>query len=93
MSTPDSRYYYMDSLSKLKSERKLLRMQTKLKEDEFRVQWDTLKEFVSWGNVRMLIDEKLTPMKNIFGIASGAFSTIISLIAGRHRRRGCGCDF
>lgn len=89
MGTPDSRYYYIDSLSKLKSERKLLKMQTKLKEDEFRVQWDTLKEFVSWDNIRMLIDEKLAPVRNIFGIASNAFSTIMSLIANR-RRRGCG---
>ncbi len=86
MSTPGSKYYYIDSLSKLKSERKLLRMQSKLKEDEFRLQWDTLKEFVSWGNIRMLIDEKLTFVKNIVGIASGAFSTIISLIANRHNR-------
>ena len=86
MSVPDNKYYYIDSLSKLKSERKLLRMQAKLKEEEFRVQWDTLKEFVSWENIRMLIGERLTVVKSIFGIASGAFSTIISLIANRHNR-------
>ncbi len=86
MSTPESRYYYIDSLSKLRLERKLLKMQTRLKEDEFRNQWETFKEFVSWGNIRMLIDEKLAPLRNIAGIASTAFSTIMSMIANRRRR-------
>lgn len=89
MSTPESRYYYISSLSKLKSERALLRMHTKMKEDEFRIQWQTLKEFVSWGNIRLLIEEKLTPLRNIGGIASGALSTIVSLFINRHRRRSC----
>ncbi len=87
MGTPDSRYYYIDSLNRLRSEKALLKVHTKIKEDAFRSQWDTLKEFVSFGNIRMLVEEKLSPLRNIAGIASGAFSTIISLIVNRHRRR------
>lgn len=86
---PGSKYYYINSMSKLKSERAMLRVCTKMKEEQFRLQWETTKEFVSPDNVRELIDEKLQPLRNITGILSGAYSTIVSLISGRHRIRGC----
>lgn len=89
MGQPTSRYYYLKSMSKLQSERALLRMHTKVKEENFRIQWDTAKEFLSWNNIRQLIDERLEPLRNVAGIASTAFSTIISLVAGRHRRSRC----
>lgn len=87
-SQPTSRYYYLKSHSKLKSERALLKMHTKMKEEKLRLQWETTKELVSLENIRQLIDDKLQSLRNISGIFSTAISTIMSLIAGRHRR-GC----
>ena len=86
MSHPNSRYYYLKSMSELRSERALLKIHSKMKEDNIRLKWNTTKEFVSWSNIKALVDEKLEPLRNIAGIASATVSTIISLVANRHKR-------